>query len=314
MLNIIARKFIYACLSLFVVASLTFFLMKAIPGDPFQQEQALPTAIYKALRTHYGLNDPIHIQYIKYLKQLITFDFGPSLVYIETNVSQLIFESFPTSLLLGAEALAIAIPLGILLGTIAALNKNHWQDTLIITAAVIGISIPSFILATLLQYVFSIKLSLLPIARWDTFSHTLLPAISLAVLPIAFLARMTRTKMIEESQQPYITTARSKGFPEALIIYRHLLRNILTPILSYLGPLTANILTGSFIVEKIYSVPGLGYWFVTSVLNRDYPLIMGITLFYCAILLFANFIVDIVCLLIDPRLADSARKQILANK
>ena len=309
MITVLKRKFLYACLSLWVVATLTFLLMKGIPGDPFGQEQALPTEIHQALRTHYGLNDSWPIQYVRYLAQIPTFDFGPSLIHKDRTVSQIIFETLPISAFLGIEALLLAIPLGLFCGIIAALKKNCWQDSVIVLFAILGISLPSFILATLLQYLVGIELQILPIARWGSFAHTLLPALSLAGLPIAFIARMTRAKMIEELRQGYINTARAKGLSEPLIMWRHALRNILTPILSYLGPLTASILTGSFIVEKIYSIPGLGYWFVTSVLNRDYPLIMGITLFYCALLLLASLLVDIICLFLDPRLAETNRQQ-----
>lgn len=309
MIALLARKFAYACLSLLVVLSLTFFLMKAIPGDPFQQEQELPKEIYEALRDHYGLSDPWYMQYLRYLIQLPTFDFGPSLVHQDRSVIDIIKAGLPTSILLGGEALLIAIPLGLLAGMMAALKQNRWQDSLILLVAVIGISLPSFILATLLQYVVGIKMHLLPIARWGSFTQTILPALSLAALPTAFIARMTRAKMIAELGQPYIAAARAKGLPEWRIVCIHALRNILTPVISYIGPLSAGILTGSFIIEKIYSIPGLGYWFVTSVMNRDYPLIMGITVFYCALLLLASFAVDTVCLLLDPRLAHSARQQ-----
>lgn len=309
MTAVLARKFLYACLSLLIVLTLTFVLMKTIPGDPLQQEQALPKEIYEALRTHYGLNDPWLMQYARYLGQLPSFDFGPSLIYKGQIVSDIIRKGLPASALLGGEALLLAVPLGLLFGTFAALRQNRWQDSLIILTAVIGISLPSFILATFLQYIFAIKLHLLPIARWGSFAHTILPALSLAALPTAFIARMTRAKMIDEFNQAYIATARSKGLPESRIVFKHALRNILAPVLSYLGPLAANILTGSFIIEKIYGVPGLGYWFVTSVLNRDYPLIMGITIFYCALLLLAAFVVDAACLWLDPRLAYAAKSK-----
>lgn len=302
MWSIAFQKLLYACISLLAVITLTFVLMKSIPGDPFQQEQALPEEIYQALRSHYGLNDSIVLQYFRYIGQLASFDFGPSLIYKGQSVTNIIQHSFPASALLGAAALAIALPVGIVMGLIAALKQNKWQDTFVVMIAVIGISVPSFVVATLLQYVLAIKLELLPIARWGSFSHIVLPAISLAALPIAFIARLTRIKMIEELKQGYITTARSKGLSEFKIIYTHAFRNILVPILSYLGPLSAGILTGSFIIEKIYGIPGLGYWFVTSVSNRDYPLIMGVTVFYCAFLLFATFLVDVISLYLDPRL------------
>lgn len=307
MTRVVFSKFIFICLSLLALVTFTFALLKFIPGDPFQQEQALPEKIHEELRSHYGLNDKIYIQYIRYLKQLFTFDFGPSIVHKGQKVSTIIAESFPNSALLGCEALTLAIPLGLLFGITAALKQNKSQGLLLSIFAVIGISVPSFILATLLQYVFGIKTGIFPVARWETFAHTLLPAFSLACMPIAFIARMTRARVIEELHQGYVTTARAKGFPETFIILFHVMRNVLSPILSYLGPLSANILTGSFIVEKIYSVPGLGYWFVTSVLNRDYPLIMGITVFYCVLLLLATFIVDILCLMIDPRRVEAIR-------
>lgn len=307
MLNVILRKFLYLILSIFTVMTLTFFLMKWIPGDPFQQEQALPTEIYQALRSHYGLNDSLFVQYIHYIQQLVFFDFGPSLIYKGQSVTKIIIDTFPISAVLGTTALLIAVPSGLLLGMIAAVRQNRWQDSLVASIAVIGVSVPSFVIATLLQYLFAIKLELLPIARWGSFSHIILPALSLAALPTAFIARMTRTKMIEEMKQGYVTTARSKGLSETTVVFSHVLRNILVPVLSYLGPLAASILTGSFIIEKIYGIPGLGYWFVTSVSNRDYPLIMGVTIFYCVILLLITFTVDMLTLYLDPRLAYAAK-------
>lgn len=307
MVGILSRKLLYAILSLLVVTTLTFVLMKTIPGDPFQQEQALPEAIYQSLRNHYGLNDPLPAQYFRYIGQLVTFDFGPSLIHAGRGVIDIIREGFPTSALLGATALALAVPTGVLLGVIASLYQRHWQDAAIVLFASIGISVPSFVLATLLQYILGIKLGIFPIAQWGSVSHLVMPALSLAALPTAFIARLTRVKMIEELKQGYVTTARAKGLLEHTIIFHHVLRNILIPLLSYLGPLTASVLTGSFIVEKIYGIPGLGYWFVTSIGNRDYPLIMGITIFYCAFLLAASFLVDMASLLLDPRIAARAK-------
>jgi oligopeptide transport system permease protein len=302
------RKLTYACIALLVVATLTFLLMKSIPGDPFQQEQALPTGIYQALRNHYGFNDQLLIQYVRYLKQLLSFDLGPSFIHHGRSVNSIIKESLPISAALGLQALIFAIPTGIAMGTWAALKHNRWQDHFTMLLAVIGISMPSFILATLLQYLLAIKLELFPIARWGTFAQTILPSLSLAALPMAFIARMVRARMIDELRQDYIKTARAKGLSLTRIISKHVLKNTLIPVFSYLGQLSANILTGSFIIEKIFSIPGLGYWFVMSVLNRDYTLIMGITLFYCAILLGIMFFVDIICMAIDPRIAYSASK------
>lgn len=309
MIKFLVRRFLSVCFSLLAVMTLAFVLMKLIPGDPFQQEQALPAEIYQALRTYYGLNDPLPTQYVRYLGQLAAFDFGPSLIYKGRNVTQMIADAFPTSVLLGITALSLAIPSGIVLGVLAAIKKHRWQDSLLMVFAVIGISIPSFIIATLLQYVLGMRLGIFPIARLESFASTILPALSLAALPTAFIARLIRAKMIEELHQGYVVTARAKGLSEEAVIFRHVLRNSLIPVLSYLGPLIAGILTGSFIVEKIYSIPGLGYWFVTSVSNRDYPMIMGLTVFYCSVLLVATFLIDVVCLMVDPRLAAAEKER-----
>ncbi len=307
MIAILARKLFYACLSLIVLSMLTFVLVRIIPGDPFQQEQALPEEIYHALRHTYGLDAPIHSQYINYITNLCSLRLGPSLVYHKQDVAEIIGHSFPTSALLGGEALALAIPVGIFLGLWSAFYQHGWQNSLTHILAIIGISVPSFILGTLLQYFLAVKLQLFPIACWGSFSQTILPAISLGALPAAFIARITGANMIEELKQGYITTARAKGLPEYRIIWRHALKNILIPLLSYIGPLSAHTLTGAFIIEKIYGIPGLGYWFVNSVSNRDYPLIMGITLFYCTLLLTISLAVDALSLMIDPRLAKAAK-------
>jgi oligopeptide transport system permease protein len=307
MIALINRKLLSTALSLLTVVSLTFCLLKLIPGNPFQQEQSLPIEIYESLLTHYGLNESVSSQYFLYLKQLLTFNLGPSLIYQDRDVTQIIRESFPISAFLGIEALLIAIPFGMLLGILSAIRKNRFINGTVLLYSMIGISIPSFVLATILQYVLAIKLGWFPIARWGSFSQTVLPALTLATLPTAFIAKMTRTLLIEELKKSYIRTAYSKGLSQSIIIFRHSVRNIAAPLLSYLGPLAASVMTGSFIVEKIYSIPGLGYWFISSVSNRDFPLIMGITVFYCALLLFANLTVELLCIFIDPRLRKEAR-------
>lgn len=292
--------------SIFLVATITFMLMKGIPGDPFQQEQALPKEIYESLKKHYGLNDPLLQQYGKYLYSIATFDLGPSLVYTGRSVTKIIKDNFPVSAALGGAALAFAIPAGLLMGIIAAEQRGRWQDKLIFFCIMIAVSVPSFIIATLLQYTLGIKLGIFPIARWGHLSQVVLPMLSLAAMPAAFIAKMTRAKMIHEWKQPYALTALSKGLPRRTIIFKHLLRNAIPPVLAYIGPLAAAIMTGSFIIEKIFSIPGLGYWFVTSVSNRDYPLIMGITVFYCSLLMVMSFLADIVSLCLNPRLKATA--------
>ncbi len=308
MIRFLCKKILILLLSLFMVVTLTFVLMQIIPGDPFTQEKAVPEEILKAMYHHYGLDQPWYVQYGRYLKGLITWDLGPSFKYQGRTVTEIISEGFPVSMTLGFEALILSIFFGVGLGCIAALKHLKWQDHFTMVFAVLGISVPSFILATFLQYLISMKLDLLPVARWGSFDHSILPAIALAALPMAFIARLTRSNMVEIMQQDYIQTAKSKGLNSFQIVFRHALRNALLPIVTYLGPLTTAILTGSFAVEKIFGIPGLGQWFVMSITNRDYTVIMGTTVFYSAILMFSVFMVDVLYCIIDPRIQIVERK------
>jgi len=296
------RKVLLLAVSLLLVASFTFFLMQAAPGDPFLQEQAVPEEIMKSMYKHYGLDQPWYIQYGRYIKGLITWDLGPSFKYEGRSVNDIIREGFPVSLILGLEAIFISLCAGLVLGTLAAVRRGRWQDHLSMIIAVIGISVPNFIMATSLQFIFAMKLDLLPVARFGTFAHSILPALSLAALPTAFIARLTRANMVETLEQDYVQTARSKGLSEFKVIIGHVLKNSLLPVITYLGPLSSAILTGGFIVEKIFGIPGLGSWFVTSITNRDYTVIMGVTMFYSALLMVSVFLVDMVYMLIDPRI------------
>lgn len=276
--------------------------MHSIPGDPFIQDKAIPEEILASLRKHYGLDQPLFIQYLKYLKGIVTGNLGPSFKYEGRTVTEIIIDGFPISLTLGMEALVLALFFGISLGSLAALKQRKWQDHVAMVMAVLWISVPSFILATFLQYIFSMKLSLLPVARWGSFAHSILPACSLAALPTAVIARLTRANMVEVLRQDFVMTARSKGLSPFAIILKHVLRNSLLPVLTYLGPLSAAILTGSFAVEKIFGIPGLGQWFVTSIMNRDYTVIMGVTVFYSGLLISWIFIIDLLYTFIDPRI------------
>lgn len=296
------RKAAILFLSLFLVASLTFFLLQVIPGDPFAQEQAVPEEILKSLRAHYGLEDPWYVQYGKYLKGIITWNLGPSFKYEGRTVNEIISDGFPVSLTLGLEALFLALFFGILLGSVAAFNKSRWHDHLCMVIAVIGISLPNFILASFLQYLFAMKLSLFPVARWGSFIQSVLPAISLAAMPTAFIARLIRSNMVEVLEQDYILTARSKGLSQYQIFFKHVFKNSFLTVVAYLPPLCSSILTGSFVVEKIYGIPGLGSWFVSSITNRDYTVIMGLTMFYSVILMLSVLIVDLVYYFLDPRI------------
>lgn len=296
------RKFLSLLLTFFIILSLTFILMKNVPGDPFSEEQGLPKEIYEDLQRHYGLDKSWIIQYKDYFKSVLTGDLGPSFTYPGRSVNSIIRESFPVSALLGLEALALALPFGMGIGAWAALKQNKWQDQSIIILTTLSISVPNFLLATLLQYILAIKLGWLPVARWGSFAQTLLPAFSLALLPLAFIARLTRTSVLEVLQQDFIKTAKAKGLSSTAIMRSHVLRYAFLPVLSYLGQLITNILVGSFVIEKIFSIPGLGQWFVNSIGNRDYTAIMGLTLFYSAILLVSIFLVDLAYGYLDPRI------------
>jgi len=306
------RKFFLLILSLFIVATATFFLMQAAPGDPFMQEQAIPEEIMKSMYAHYGLDQPWYIQYVKYLKGLVTWDLGPSFKYEGRTVNDIIREGFPVSFILGLESITISLFSGVILGTFAAVKRSRWQDNLAMILAVVGISVPNFIMATFLQYLFSMKMDLLPVARWGSLAHSFLPALSLAALPTAFIARLTRANMVEVLEQDYVQTARSKGLSTQQVVFKHVLKNSLLPVLTYLGPLTSAILTGSFIVEKIFGIPGLGGWFVNSITNRDYTVIMGVTVFYSALLMLCVLVVDLMYTVIDPRIRFENKKTVEA--
>ena len=302
MLKHLLKKLLILAGSLFVVITLTFLLTHTIPGDPFSNEEAIPEEILKALQHHYGLDQPLHVQYGKYFNNLLHGNLGLSFKYQGRSANDVISEGFPISLTLGLEALFLAIGMGVSLGSYAAFKRGKWQDQGAMLTAVIGISVPSFILASILQYVFAMQFDWFPVARWGSFAQSVLPAFSLAALPTAMIARLTRASMVEVLQQDYILTAKSKGLGSFQIIVKHALRNALLPVVTYLGPLTANVLTGSFVVEKIFGIPGLGQWFVMSVANRDYTLIMSLTIFYSAFLMVSIFFVDVVYSLLDPRI------------
>lgn len=276
--------------------------MHVIPGDPFTQEQAIPEEIMQAMYKHYGLDQPWYVQYAKYLKGVVTCNLGPSFKYPGRSVNAIIQDGFPVSFILGSFALVLAISSGLTLGVVAAFKRHRFQDHAAMVIAVLGISIPSFILGTFLQYLLAMKLDLLPVARWGSFSHTIMPAMALAAMPTAFIARLTRASVIEVLQQDYIQTAQAKGLHPIQIAFRHVLRNALLPVITYIGPLTAGIITGSFAIEKIFGVPGLGQWYVLSITNRDYTLIMGTTLFYSFLLIVCVFCVDLLYHVIDPRM------------
>lgn len=309
MLRFIVQRVIFAVISLFIIVSATFFLMKAVPGNPISNENDdIPQEILEAMLDHYGLNDPLHIQYVNYLKSVVTWDLGPSYTYKGTTVNEIINTGFPVSFVLGMTALIIGVSGGLILGIISALNHNRMPDYLAMIIAVIGISVPNFILAALLQYVFAIKLGWLPVAKWGSPEQIILPALALAALPLAFVARLTRSSMLEVMSENYIKTARSKGIKSSVITFKHALRNAILPVITYIGPLAVSILTGTFVIEKIFGIPGLGSHFVMSIMNRDYTVIMGTAVFYSVLLLGVILLVDLSYGLIDPRIKFSTKK------
>lgn len=302
MISYIAKRLVYILIAMWLIITATFFLMRLAPGNPFASERAVPPAIQESLNAQYGLDNPWYVQYKDYLVNSAKGDFGTSMKYKYRETNDMIRESFPVSMTLGLEAMFIAVAFGVLIGTIAALFHNKWPDYLMTILAVLGISIPSFVMATLLQYYLALKLGWFPIAGWKGFIYSVLPAIALASTPMAFIAKLTRSSMLEETNSEYVKMAKAKGISKPVIVFKHALRNALLPVVTYLAPLTAGVVTGSFVVEKIFSIPGLGKHFVTSITNRDYTVIMGTTVFYAIILLLAVLIVDILYSFIDPRI------------
>src|SRR5699024_1088843 len=310
MAKFIIRRVVFAIISIFVIVSATFFLMKAIPGDPITSENdEVPPEVLEAMKEHYGLNDPIMEQYGNYLISVAKWDLGPSYKYKGTTVNEIINSSFPVSLVLGLSSLFIAIAFGLILGVLAALHHNKSTDYISMVVAVIGISIPNFVVGALLQYVFAQKLGWFPLARWGTFSHVVLPSLAIAALPMAFIARLTRSNMLEVLSTNYIKTASANGVKKWLVTYTHALRNALLPVITFLGPMAVGILTGTFVIEQIFGIPGLGRHFITSITNRDYTVIMGTTVFYSVILIVVVLIIDISYGFIDPRIKLTSGKE-----
>ncbi|MEC1434365.1 dipeptide ABC transporter permease DppB [Bacillus spizizenii] len=296
------KRFWAMVATILVITTLTFVLMKVIPGSPFNEERGTNEAVQKNLEAYYHLDDPLIFQYIIYLKSIITFDFGPSIKKTSDSVNDMLERGFPVSFELGMTAIVIAVISGLVLGVIAALRRNGFLDYAAMSLAVLGISIPNFILATLLIQQFAVNLKLFPAATWTSPIHMVLPTAALAVGPMAIIARLTRSSMVEVLTQDYIRTAKAKGLSPFKIIVKHALRNALMPVITVLGTLVASILTGSFVIEKIFAIPGMGKYFVESINQRDYPVIMGTTVFYSVILIIMLFLVDLAYGLLDPRI------------
>lgn len=276
--------------------------MRAIPGNVYSKEKRLPPAIEANIKAKYGLDKPIMEQYVTTLKNLAKLDFGMSMFADGRSVNNIIKEHFPASAKLGALSILLCLIGGIPLGIVSARHKDKWQDNASMVLVTLGVTVPGFVMASLLQYFLGVKLKVFPIMGFDSFKHAILPAIALSFFSLSFIARLVRSGMIEVMEQDYIRTARAKGLPETTVVYKHALKNAITPVVAFLGPLVAGLLTGSFVIEKIFGIPGLGRYFVNSITNRDYTVIMGLTVFYAAFLIFMVFIVDIVYVWIDPRI------------
>lgn len=309
MFKYFVQRVLYALLALLVVVTVTFLFMHAIPGGPFQREKALPEAVKKNIEARYKLDQPLHRQYLDYLSHLAKGDLGPSFKYRGQTVNDIIRARFPVSLQLGTAAILIALLFGVPAGILAALYQNKFPDHIVMFFSTIGVAMPSFVIGTLLMYYLSYRWGLLPSSMWGTPRHVIMPAIALAGLPMAFIARLTRSSMLEVLGQDYMKTAIAKGLPRLRILWVHGIKNAIIPVITYLGPLVAGVLTGSFIVENIFAVPGLGKHFVISIYNRDYTVILGVTVFYCVLLIGANLLVDLIYPLLDPRIQLGARKE-----
>jgi len=294
---------------MFVLASLTFGLMKVIPGDPFMSEKAVPPEVKAKLFAQYGLDKPILEQYGIYLNNILHGNLGVSMKLQNQEVTKVISDSFKYSLRLGLVSIVVSVIVGVSLGMLAALKHRKLLDNVAMVVAVIGISVPSFVLASFMQYAFGVKLMWLPVAGLDGPLTYIMPVLALSALSIAFIARLTRSSMLEVLSADYIKTARAKGLTAGTILRRHVLRNGILPVVTYIGPLAANVITGSVVIESIFGISGLGKVFVQVITNRDYPMIMGITLFYGIILMVARFATDISYGFIDPRIKLRSRKE-----
>ncbi len=298
----LTKRIVGVLFTVFMVITLAFFLLHAIPSGPFTRDKQLPEAIIRALEAKYNLDQPLWKQYIDYLWGVIRLDLGPSFQRTGFSVNELIYKGFPHSARIGLLSVVAALIVGVPVGIVSALKQNKWQDKAAMVFATLGVTIPSFVLGTLYIYVFSVKLGWVPTFGLKTMSSYIGPVVTLSGFSMAFIARLTRSSLIEVMHNDYIRTARAKGLSENVVIWKHALKNALIPVVTYVGPMIAAILTGSFVVEKIFAIPGMGKMFVESVGNRDYTVVMGATIFYAIFLATMILIVDIVYGLIDPRI------------
>ncbi|WP_125588278.1 oligopeptide ABC transporter permease [Companilactobacillus jidongensis] len=302
MAKYILKRIFYLFLTLFIIATLTFFLMKLLPGTPFSNQNRMSPDQLKIVKAQYGLDQSVFVQYVRYMGGLLQGNLGTSFQFNNEPVTTLIGQRLAPSMQIGAQAMILGTVLGILLGAVAAIRKNTWVDTLATFISILGLSIPSFVLAVLLQFYLAYKWHIYPVALWDNFQSSVLPTLALAALPLGNVARFMRTEMVDVMSSDYIELAKSKGNSAWKVVTKHALRNSLIPIVTIIGPMAVSVMTGSMVVENIFSIPGIGEQFVKSITTNDYPTIMGLTIFYSFLLVVIILIVDILYGFIDPRI------------
>ena len=300
MAKYIAKRVLISIVTLWVLVTVVFVLVRCMPGDPFQGDKMTPE-IRAIMEAYYGFDKSLPEQYIQYIQNLLHGDFGYSMKYTNQSVNKIITQTFPYSFDLGIRALAFAISFGLVFGILAALHRGKKLDYVCVVIAILGTSIPDFIMGAILQYLFGIKWGLLPVAQYLGFRYTILPSIGIGFYTLAMVSRLMRASMLEVVQQDYIKTAKSKGISKMKIIYKHQIRNAITPVVTVLGPIVASVLCGTFVIESIFAIPGMGKYYVESVQNLDYSLVLGMTVFFGFFLILANLIVDILYGIIDPQ-------------
>ena len=304
MLKFLLKRMAGAIPTLFLLITISFFMIRVAPGGPFDSEKDLPPEIQKNIEAKYHLDEPLYQQYFRYLGNIVQGDFGPSFQYKDFTVTELIVKGFPVSLSIGGFALLFALIMGVTLGTMAAVHQNSWVDYTLMSTAMTGISIPNFVVAPLLLLYFAVYRDWFPAGGWGDgqFQYLVLPVLALSLRYIAYIARLMRGSMIEILQSDYIRTAKAKGLSTFQTVFKHALKPALMPVVSYLGPAAAGIITGSVVIEKIFGVPGLGRYFVQGALNRDYTLVMGVIIFIGVLIVVFNLIVDILYAYLDPKI------------
>ena len=303
LLMFLVKRFLWGVVVLFVVATLTFIAMRGVPGGPFDKEKNFPEAVKKNIEARYGLNLPWYRQYTRYMAGILKLDLGPSLKYRARRVNDILADTFPVSMELGLLGFLFAVLVGVGAGTWAGLKPGRAADKGGMLLATLGISVPNFILGTLLIVLFALVLKIFPPALWEGTGSIVLPAITLGFAPAAYIARLTRSSVLDVAGMPHVMVARAKGVPARQVVVKHVLVSAVVPVVTVLGPLLAALVTGSFVVEFMFAIPGMGKYFITAVTDRDYPLIMGVTLTYSALIVLANIAVDLLYAILDPRVS-----------